>query len=160
VRQEQVEAAFLASDEYIGRYGGVGEAWLRGVYRDVLGREAEQGGIDSWMASLAQGVAPATIALGFTASDERLRNRVAETYRTLLDREPDSRGLEDWVSAIKAGGTTEDVIVGVLLSEEYYSMPTRAAGNPARWVRSAYLDVLFRPAGRDDIDSWLRFLGS
>src|SRR5262249_46792963 len=146
-------------EEYKGRYGGVGEAWVRGIYRDLLGREGEQAGIDYWMARLADHVPPAEVALGFTASEERLRNRVADTYRTLLDRVPDANGLEYWVGVAKAGGTTEDIVAGFLASEEYYFKQNRGAGNPARWVRSAYLDALFRPAGRDEFDTWLRFLG-
>jgi hypothetical protein len=160
LRQEQVEADFLASGEYIGRSGGVGEAWIRGIYRDVLGREGDQAEIDNWMAILAHGAAPLQVALGFTGSDERLRDRVAETYRTLLDRQPDPGELGQWVSAIKAGATMEDVVAGFLVSNEYYSRQSGAAGNPARWVRSVYLDVLFRPAGRDEMDPWLRFLDS
>jgi hypothetical protein len=160
LRQDQVEASLLASGEYVGRYGGAGEAWIRAVYRDLLGREGDQGGIDSWLARLAQGMAPAEIALAFTASDERVRDRVDEAYRTLLGREADPSGLANWAGVVKAGGTTEDVVVGLLVSEEYYSAQTRAAGNPARWVRSAYLDVLSRPATRDEIDPWLRSLGS
>jgi hypothetical protein len=112
------------------------------------------------MAQLAAGVPPAQVALGFTASEERLRNRVTETYRALLDRGPDADGLAYWVALFQAGFTTEDITSGFVGSVEYYGKDNRGGGNPAAWVRSAYLDVLFRPARVDEFDYWLRFLGS
>src|SRR5207302_176267 len=35
LRQEQIEAGFLDSPEYLSRYGGVEEAWIKGVYHDL-----------------------------------------------------------------------------------------------------------------------------
>src|SRR5581483_11942217 len=125
----------------------------------LLGRDADKVGVDFWLSQLNAGVPPQQIALGFTASDERLRNRVADTYRRLLDREPDSAGLEFWVSVFKQGGTTEDIVSGFVGSPEYY-FQKRGLGNPARWTREAYLDVLFRPATVDEFKFWLGFLGT
>lgn len=157
LRQEDIEAGFLASLEYEGKNGGLGRSWIAAIYRDLLGRPGEQAGIDFWLARLTEGVAPAAIAKGFTGSEERLRNRVAETYRTLLDREPDPAGLEYWVATFKQGGTTEDIVSGFVGSQEYYA-DKRGFNNPAKWVREAYLDVLFRPASVGEFDYWLRFL--
>jgi hypothetical protein len=158
LRQENIEAGFIDSAEYRARYGGIGEAWIRGIYNDLLGRPGEQAGIDFWMGRLAAGVPPADVALGFTGSEERLRNRVAETYQTLLERAPDGPGLEFWVSIFKQGSTTEDIISGFVGSQEYYFKANRGAGNPARWTRSAYLDVLFRPGTVAEFNFWLPFL--
>lgn len=158
LRQENIEAGFLNSVEYKSRYGGIGEAWIRGIYKDLLSREGEKGGIDFWMTALANGGTPAQVALGFTASEERLRNRVGDTYQTLLDRAADNAGLEYWVALFKSGFTTEDIVSGFVGSPEYYNKPDRGAGNPANWVRSAYLDVLFRPAARSEFTYWLAVL--
>jgi hypothetical protein len=159
LRQEQIEAGFIASPEYEGRYGGVGEAWLRGVYRDLLGRDADPNGTAYWLAQLEAGVSPAQVALGFTASDERLRDRVTDTYARLLERGPDEAGLAYWVAIFKAGYTTEDIISGFVGSQEYYNKADRGASNPARWVQAAYHDVLFRPASLSEFDFWLKELG-
>lgn len=159
LRQEQIEAGFINAPEYKGRYGGTaGQQWIRGIYNDLLGRPAEQAGVDFWMGQLAAGVSPAQVALGFTASDERLRNRVTDTYRTLLDREPDAPGLAYWIAIFKNGGTTEDINSGFVGSIEYYNKADSSAGNPAKWIRDAYLDILFRPASVAEFDYWQRFL--
>lgn len=155
LRQEQIEAGFLDSPEYKGRYGGVGEAWIKGIYNDLLQRGGEKGGIDYWMQQLATGVAPTSVALGFTSSQERLENRIKETYRTLLEREADAPGLAYWIAIFQQGGTTEDINSGFVGSPEYYAKANAAAGNPARWVREAYLDILFRPAHEDELAYWL-----
>src|SRR5205807_1566774 len=49
LRQEQIEAGFLDSQEYLSRYGGVGEAWIRGIYKDLLGRDADANGLQYWL---------------------------------------------------------------------------------------------------------------
>lgn len=58
----------------------------------------------------------------------------------------------------KAGGTTEDINSGFIGSPEYYNKANRAAGNPATWVRDAYLDILFRPARIDEFEFWFESL--
>ena len=83
---------------------------------------------------------------------------MAETYNTLLDRAPDQPGLEYWVAIFKNGGTTEDIVSGFVGSPEYYSKANRGGNNPAKWTRSSYLDVLFRPARTDEFDYWFNYL--
>ena len=83
---------------------------------------------------------------------------MAETYQTLLDRAPDQPGLEYWVAIFKQGFTTEDIVSGFVGSQEYYTKANRGAGNSAKWARSAYIDVLFRPATVTEFGYWLRFL--
>lgn len=159
LRQEQIEAGFINSVEYKGLYGGTaGEAWVRGIYKDLLARPADQNGVNYWLGQLQAGVEPTQVALGFTASDERLRNRVTDTYRTLLEREPDDAGLAYWIAIFKNGGTTEDINSGFVGSIEYYNKANSSAGNPAKWIRDAYLDILFRPASVAEFDYWQRFL--
>jgi hypothetical protein len=158
LRQEQVEAGFIDSREYLSHFGGVGKSWIDGIYRDLLGRTADANGESFWLGLLAAGVDPTQVALGFTTSDERLRDRVTATYLTLLERAPDAAGLNFWVNIFRAGGTTEDINSGFVGSIEYYNEPTGAAGNPAKWIREAYLDVLFRPAHMSELAFWQNFL--
>ena len=98
------------------------------------------------------------MALGFTTSLERLQNRVSATYVTLLERPADGDGLKYWVGIFNAGGTTEDINSGFVGSFEYYNKKTGAAGNPDRWVREAYLDILFRAAQVSELTYWSNFL--
>jgi hypothetical protein len=118
----------------------------------VVNREFEK------IAESTVGVSPTQVALGFTTSLERLRDRITNTYFTLLGRAPDTNGLNYWVAIFQAGGTTEDINSGFVGSVEYYNKPGGAAGNPAKWVREAYQDILFRAAHVDELAYWLAVL--
>jgi hypothetical protein len=48
VPADSVEAGILGSDEYYGRHGNNLDAWVRAVYRDVLGRPATPREADFW----------------------------------------------------------------------------------------------------------------
>ncbi len=70
-----------------------------------------------------------------------------------------------WIGIFNAGGTTEDINSGFVGSVEYYNKASGAlgggaAGNPAQWIREAYLDILFRPAQVSEMAYWLNSLES
>lgn len=153
--QSQVEAGFLSAQEYQNRFGGANEAWLRGVYHDLLGRDADQNGLQYWLAQLKAGMSTNSIALGFTTSDEWLTDRVTALYNDFLGRAPETFGLNYWVNVLKAGGTTEDLNTGFVGSIEYYNNPQGADGNPAVWIQKAYLDILFRPPTVEELNTSL-----
>lgn len=157
--QERLEAGFLDSPEYLGRYGGQADGnWVRGIYKDLLDREADPSGLAYWSALLQQGVSAPQVALGFTASLERQTTRLRTTYQRLLGRDPDAGGLTYWIAFYQHGGTNEDIEAGFVGSPEYYANPAKGAGNIAKWVRRAYADVLFRNAGADEFAFWMRAL--
>ncbi len=164
LRQQDVEAGFLDSAEYFSRSGGTAnKTWIDSIYHNLLGRAPDANGEAYWLAQLAAGVSPQIVALGFTASQERLSDRVVATYETLLGRAPEASGLAYWINVFNAGGTTEDIDAGIVGSFEYYNKPNGplgggAAGNPAEWIREAYLDILGRPAQVSEFPYWLNFL--
>jgi hypothetical protein len=160
IRQEDIEASFLVSSEYLSRFGGVGSAWIEGIYNDLLHRQADSNGLQFWLAKLNAGVSPVIIAEAFTSSTERLSDAITNSYQTLLGRIPDASGLAHWLSVFSAGGTVEDINAGFVGSLEYYGQQTGAAGNAARWVRQAYLDLLFRPPEVGEENNWLAFLSN
>lgn len=116
----QMEAGFIASDEYYGRNGGTPAGWVRGLYRDVLGRGPGDEEIAAWTARLAAGVSRTAVAMGFVLSTERLTTVVDGYYRSLLGRTIDPVGQAGWVSAIQGGARTEAIIGGIVASDEYW----------------------------------------
>ena len=52
---EQVESFFLGSQEYIANHGGTGQAWVVGMYQDLLGRQPAPSEVDGWLQALAGG---------------------------------------------------------------------------------------------------------
>src|SRR5262249_5014116 len=67
VAEEQVLAGLLTSPEYQQLHPG-DEDFVRALYRDVLGREAETEGLAFWLGHLRNGVNRSTVALGVIRS--------------------------------------------------------------------------------------------
>jgi hypothetical protein len=156
---EQVEAFFLGSDEYIANHGGPGAAWVTGMYKDLLGRTPSDAEVQGWVNALNAGTPASAVAFGFAASRERESQRVRFNYQTYLGRSPRQDEVDLWVNAFVGGLTNEDMVGGFVGSPEYYQNPNKGKNNEAAWVARAYLDVLFRPASVGEINSWLQFLG-
>ena len=115
---QHMEAGFLASAEYHARAGGTDEAWVRALYRDVLGREASDADVRTWVAQARLSGAHA-VARGLLYSDEHLAEVLTGYYLWLLGRDIDAVGLRAWTVAIQAGHRTEKIIAGILASGEY-----------------------------------------
>ena len=47
---------------------------------------------------------------------------------------------------------------GFVASREYFTSDTRGRDDRASWVRSAYRDILHRPATAADVNSWVAVL--
>jgi hypothetical protein len=156
---ERVEAFFIGSQEYIANHGGTGQAWVTGMYQDLLGRTPGADEVQGWVNALNAGTRPDAVALGFAASPERESQRVRFNYQTYLGRAPSTDEVSSWVNAFVGGISNEDMVAGFVGSPEYYQNAQKGESNAAAWVARAYLDVLFRPAGVGEIATWLQFLG-
>jgi hypothetical protein len=157
---EQVEALFLGSVEYIANHGGTGQAWIIGMYQDLLGRTPSNAEVSNWLSVLAAGTPTTAVALGFTASPEREAERVRTNYQTYLGRAPSADEVTLWVNGFLGGLSNEDMVGGFVGSPEYYLSGRKGNDNAADWVAQAYLDVLFRAAATSEVNLWLQFLGS
>ncbi len=157
--EEQLEARFLGSPEYIGRNGGRGRGWIVGMYQDLLGRTPEEEEVQAWLAELSRGLPEYAIAYGFAASRERQAQRVRRNYQTFLEREPTQAEVDAWVDLFARGiAANQDIIVGFVSSPEYYGKPGKGQGNQVLWLVAAYEDVLGRAPSRTEVASWLTFL--
>jgi uncharacterized delta-60 repeat protein len=155
---EQVEAFFIGSQEYIQTHGGTGQAWVTGMYHDLLGRTPSDAEVQTWVNALSHGTPASAVALGFAASPERETQRVVANYQTYLSRAPSQAEIDLWVNGFVNGLSSEEMVARFVGSPEYFNNPQKGQGDWVRWVREAYVDVLGRPAGADEIDSWLQFL--
>jgi virginiamycin B lyase len=153
---EQLEAGFIGSAEYIADHGGQGAGWVTGMYHDLLGRSPAQAEVDGWMTALNNGTTPQQVAYGFAASPEREGQRVNNDYMTLLGRPASQAEVDGWVNAFVHGTTNEDVIAGFVGSPEYFD--NRGQGDPSTWLASAYNDVLGRKPSPDEVTAWLAWL--
>jgi uncharacterized delta-60 repeat protein len=155
---EQVEAFFIGSAEYIANHGGTGQGWVTGMYQDLLGRTPTAAEVQAWVNALNAGTPATAVALGFAASPEREGQRVRGNYQTYLGRAPSTAEVEEWVNAFVGGVSNEDMVAGFVGSPEYFANPQKGQDDWARWISEAYQDVLARPAAANEIASWLQFL--
>jgi hypothetical protein len=113
-------ALFYGSSEYVTRFGGGDLAvWVTDLYRKLLLREPEPGGVAFW-ADRAARLGTASVALDFYQSAETRGVRVVGLYDRLLGRAPDPGGLAYWRDQILSRG---DITLAVDLasSDEYRS---------------------------------------
>ncbi|NTW39892.1 MAG: DUF4214 domain-containing protein [Cellulomonadaceae bacterium] len=117
----QMEAGFIASDEYFAASGSTPSGWVSALYGDVLGRAASGGEIAYWTGALQAGANRGQVAMGFLLSTEHLNTKVAGYYGDLLGRGIDVAGQAYWVRILQAGGRDEAIIGGIIASDEYFN---------------------------------------
>lgn len=116
---EQTTAAFLASGEYYQRQGGTLQGWIAALYRDVLGRPADAGGLAGWMQAVQRGASRNAVALAFASSHEENIRLVTGAYEGFLGRAPDEAGGNSWVNTLDKGMTLSQLNAAFVSSAEY-----------------------------------------
>ena len=108
-----------ASDEKI-------QAFVSRCYKIILGRDADEGGMNTWSAELASGrKAAAEIIEQFVASAEFQNKKhsnpdaVEILYKAMLGRGSDAAGKASWVSQLENGQPLTAVINGFCASAEF-----------------------------------------
>ena len=121
-----IAEAFATAQEFTNTYGTLNNrAYVRQLYLNVLGREPDPAGWDSWTGYLDRGeITRGALLVGFSESQEfqnRIRNkeRVTEAYFGMLRREPDPAGFADNVAALDAGVSLAGLLNSFLNTGEY-----------------------------------------
>jgi uncharacterized membrane protein len=116
-------------------------AFVRGLYRTVLNRDAEPAGLASWLSKLASGVTQTQVAWDIVNSTEHLQDEVDAYYETLLGRAPDPASVS-WVDLLQRNGNEAEVIEGIVTSAEF----TAAHASSAAFIADLYRRLLGREA--------------
>src|SRR5262249_42422111 len=80
---------------------------VQALYRPVLGREADAGGLSAWVQFLKGGGSRAQLVRAFWESAEHRGLQVDQFYATHLRRPADAAGRAHWVAALRAGQSEE-----------------------------------------------------
>lgn len=121
MRLESVASGIYGSQERFNLSGGTNRGYVEGLYRDILGREADAGGRSQWVGLLDRGQLSRTgVADAFYASVESRTARVTGLYQEILGRAPDAGGLAHWMREVTRLG---DVALAATLasSQEYWN---------------------------------------
>ena len=102
-----------------GDWDGVDtEQFVRNLYVQILGREADQG-LQDWLRFIDEGHSFLEVYEGFVESPEGRRHFVKEQYHHLLGREGSDEEVNFWLGQLNEGKTQEEVYLGFINSEEY-----------------------------------------
>jgi hypothetical protein len=152
---EELEAGFLGSAEYVSDQGGAGAGWITSLYQTVLGRTPTGAEVVGWLLALSEGWTTEAVAYSFTSSPERESEVVGADYQTYLGRTGTSAEIANWVNYFEEGGSNEDVVAAFVASLEFYD---GHGGSPSAWLDGAYFEILGRHPGLGDFDAWMPVL--
>jgi V8-like Glu-specific endopeptidase len=132
-------------------------ALVKGLYRTVLGRDAEAPGLAGWVAAMTGGMTPAQAARGFWNSPENRAQQVDEYYRVFLGRQPDAGGRQHWMDILLDGRLDERGV-----AEQFLQSPEMIArgGTTGGYVDLLYTTVLGRPSDAAGRAFWVGQLDS
>lgn len=123
------------------------------LYRDLLRRQADSGGLDAFAAMINEGqLTRAQAAQVILNSREYRELTVRGLYRDLLRRGADESGLNAFLGLLANGGTAAHIQAAMLGSAEYYR--TRGNENAVQFLQAVYNDVLGRTL---DPIGWVTF---
>ncbi|MBA1204429.1 DUF4214 domain-containing protein [Pseudomonas capeferrum] len=92
------------------------------LYESVLGREADEDGLNAWVTQLFSGTSRAEVAQGIIESAEAGAKAnsdfIDSLYQSALGREADDAGKAGWTQVLENGGTQADVAIGIVGSQE------------------------------------------
>ena len=122
----QIATEFTNSNEFKTKYGSLtNRQFVTQIYTDVLGRAADQAGVDYWTRQIDLGrKTKAQVVVGFSESNEYKNKQaqntdVAVAYIYLLGRAPTSSEASTWVTRQKAGTGHAVLLLELLESAAY-----------------------------------------
>jgi hypothetical protein len=124
--------------------------YVQQLYHDLLGREAEPGGLLAWTSLLEAGASRETIAAGIWNSPEHRGIEVDGFYQTYLHRAADPAGRLAWINAMMAGMSETAITQAFLTSPEY----TGAYPDAVAVLVGYYADVLGRLPDEAEFTAW------
>lgn len=118
---EHITASIAASPEYFGRNGNTNDGFARGIYRDLLGRQATPTDVNFVLSQLNSGATRHQVATTLLFSNEYAGNLVRDLYLAYLRRPADNSGLAFWQQIYQSNRSRIPVQLGLLGSNEYWN---------------------------------------
>lgn len=116
--------------------------FINSLYKDLLGRTADAGGLNTWLNALNTGMPRIELVGILWDSAEHRAREVEQDYSQFLHRTPDAADLAHWTSALEAGVSERAVVAAFLHSTEYL----QAHPDNGAFIQTLFSDLLGRPA--------------
>jgi hypothetical protein len=128
--------------------------YVEAIYRAILDRNADAGGLTFWVGVLNNGsFSHLEVVQGIRNSPEHFTQEVDAFYQTLLGRAADAAGQAYWVGQLENGLAEEHIAAAFLNSSEYLSMGDK------HFVDAMYKSLLGRIQDPNGEAFWLSQLG-
>ena len=154
------------------------KSFVQRCYSLILGREADEGGLNNWVNQLASGTSnAATIISNFLGSQEYINQSKSNTetvdilYNTMLNRPADEGGKTYWAGFLDNGSGNGAVINGFCGSQEFLGLcaeygieagSVATGGQPASglegFVARCYSEALGRGSDEGGLAYWCNIL--
>ena len=120
--------------------GNPNEKWVNQLYRDLLGRNGDQGGVAFWAQLVNTGASRTAVALQFEQTPESLAALINNVYEGTLHRAADPVGLSGAQALLAQNGSVQNLQATLQGSTEYFQV--RAGLNQLFFLNSLYTDAL------------------
>ncbi|HEX7450232.1 MAG TPA: S8 family serine peptidase [Pirellulales bacterium] len=117
-------------------------AYVDALYEELLGRPADPGGLNTWVAALESGMSRMQLVELLWNSAEHRAFQVDQDYAEFLHREPSDAERSHWATLLMAGVSETQVAEAFLHSPEFLL----AESTTGSFVQSLFQDVLGRSA--------------
>jgi hypothetical protein len=158
--REQVAVNFVTSTE---RRSEV----INQLYEQYLGRPADVGGLNYWLAVWAAHQGPEMVQAGIIGSQEYFNTAggtpqawVTRLYQNLFNRNPDPGGLAYWTNYVETNpNSLSSVVIGFVTSDEYHrQLLAGIPGDPN--MPGWYEQFLHRPIDAGGENFWAQQMDS
>ena len=95
------------------------DAWVKGAYQSLLGRDVDDAGLAHWKANLAGGSTREDVIANIKQGSEYKDKFIGEAYQNLLGRSVDAEGIDYWSKAMLGGESEDSVIANIKRSAEH-----------------------------------------
>ncbi len=127
-------------------------SFVRALYQDMMGRSADQAGLDGWVRELYRTGSRRQVSRGFAYSTEYRMLRIQQAYQQVFGRDVDPAGRVTWMQALVQGTATLDGLRPALMaSTEFY---LRGGSSDAAFVDNIYRAALNRGAAPSEVAYW------
>lgn len=130
--------------------------YVEGLYRTLLHRTADLGGLRTWVGMLQNGGNRAQVVLAVWNSPEHRGIQVDNLYATFLRRSPDPIGREAYINALMKGTSEVDVARVLMKSAEFLN----ANAENEAFVKSLYNRLLGRTSDAGGLQAWTNALAT
>jgi hypothetical protein len=134
--------------------GNANADYVEAIYRAVLDRNADRGGLSAWTGDLNSGkLTRLQVVQGILNSPEHFAQEIDAFYLILLQRPADAAGQAYWVQQLESGVREEQIATNFLDSPEYLSKGDKF------FIDAMYESLLGRAFDPQGEENWLNLLG-